>query len=164
MSYHFLNNKLEDTLRTYIQAAGMPDCNVYVYAEVCGWGESIEEPFVGIRCASSRPAFPEVQMSDNVGNRIFTSEIMIRTHAADETESDSSTVVVTTARDKHAQLVGQVWDLFQRTDILTVLNDAATAIQNIGIDQIDCPTSDTTTDGRSYVTSLKFEIMCHPST
>lgn len=164
MGYHYLNNKLEDTIKAYIQSIADPDANVYVYGEVCGYAESLEEPFVAIRAANSTPAFPEVQQGENVGNRIFPVEIAIRTHAADVTESDSSTTVIKKSRDQHADLCGQILDCFYRTDIVEQLNSVAVSVGNILIDQVDVPTSDTGIEGRSYVTVYKFEVLCHPTT
>lgn len=162
MSYHFLNVRLEDTIKNYIESQGAPPCNIYTFGEMVALGDKIAEPFAGIRCSKSSPMDSELQLGEGMGNRMYQVEIAVRSHAEDVTENANSTVVLKTSRQQHADLVGQILDLFYRSDIQTVLNDAAAPVGNIGIYQVDHPEIVTDMSDRSYVTLITFPIGAYP--
>lgn len=152
--YHFIHQKLEDVLKAFLRDGNDPGCNIYTYGEVTAYGEQIKEPFIGVRCNSSTPGVPEVQLALGWGSRQVRAEIVVRTHAED-TVNDS--------RTNHSNLVGVVLDNFYRQDIVDALNAQCLIIGNIGIDGIDQPDITTGIEARSYATSIVFPILCHPN-
>jgi len=154
--FHYIHQKLEDVIKAYIIDFSTPGhgANIYTYGELTGYGDQIKEPFIGVRCASSSPGVPEVQLALGWGLRQARLEIVVRTHAED---------LVETSRAIHGNLVGTVLDGFYRQDIVAALNVQCVIIGNIGIDGIDQPEITTGIEGRSYATSLVFPILCHPN-
>ena len=159
MSFMFLNFKLEDTIKGFLKPHVQDNISLYGFGEMCGKDEELAEPWIGIRCESSTSGPADVQLNYPVANRLYTAEIMIRTHAEDIIDTDGKTVI-RTARDYHGDLCGQILDLFFVDSIIDDLN--VSAVGQIFVNQIDQPTIDTTTEDRSFVTKIVFPILCNP--
>jgi hypothetical protein len=160
MPYYFLNFKLEDTFKNFIKSVAAPDCTVLTSFEVITAGEEITEPWVGVRCMSSRNGAADVQLDYTDSTRYMTVDVAIRTHAEDILNTDKS--VQKTARAYHGDIVGQIMDAFFCSTIKDDLNAAAETIGNLVISAIDPPEMVTTVEDRSIVTVCKFEVLCSP--
>ena len=161
MNYHFLNFKLEDTLKNYIESVAGVSAPVWGFGELVAFDEELAEPWIGVRCQISEP-HADVQLDAGDGNRYFTAEIAFRTHAAHVFAKDGKTVL-RTARDYHADFVSQVLDYFFIDSILTDLNKSALAVGNIHINEIDQPSISTEPVDRSFHTMATFRILCNPT-
>ena len=154
--YTFIHRRLEDVIKLFITQITDFPATIYLWSEITAAGDSVKEPFIGIRCASSTPGIPEVQLDRGYSIRNAQLQIVIRSHAEDQSPELS-------ARDFHENLVGTLLDTFYREDILTALNAQCSVVGNIGIDQIDQPDIADETEQRSYRTMITFPILCHPN-
>jgi hypothetical protein len=160
--YHYLHRKLEDALKSFLEQNTELNATVYTFMEAVGLGEAVVEPYVGIRCRSSSPTVPEVQLLLASGSRIIQAELKIRSHALNTTNDENPIKTVELFRDVHAQLVGNVVDCFYRSDIIEALNAIGAVVGGIEIEQIDQPEMEDNPEDRSGVTVVTFPIYCHP--
>lgn len=163
--YNRLRFLVEDMILDYVRATDDPGPNVtfartadvVAFADLLGLGE----PLVTIACTGTRPFPDTADASQGVQNRECDIAITIRTHAEDQALSGDPAGVVATARDAHMDLVARVLDLFEVTNLVTLLN--ARPVPGIGVDQVDRPSETFAPAEHSYETVLTFAVLCHPT-
>jgi len=158
--FTFLNFAMEDVVATYIRANDNPaPCNIYVTAEAIASGATMAEPFIAISCDASGPVpGMDIDASSGCQNQTLTVSLAVRTHAANEDLLSNGIEIP--GRQYHAETVGRVMDLLYAQTLVQNLNDVG--IPNIGIVQVDTPTTSMQPADRSYVTVIRFNVHAYP--
>jgi hypothetical protein len=160
--YHSLHRKLENVIKQLLSLDEDLGVHLYSYMEVVALGESVEEPFVGVRCQHSTSTTPEVQLTLGSGSRVISVELRIRSHALHITDGKDPLKVVQAYRDYHDQIVGKVVDRFMRDDLIVALNQLCQVEGGIEVEQVDQFEMNDNPEDRSGVTEVTFPITCHP--
>jgi hypothetical protein len=164
--YHYMHRKLEKVLKAFLAQNCPTGVTVYTFLQVAGLGQSVKEPLVAIRCQTSTPSEPGVQLELALAapSRAIIALIRIRTHAEDITSPKDPLTIIEEYADYHADLVGKVVDSFYQTGIVAKLNAIAqTEGVNINIEQIEQPDMADNPEDRSGVTDITFLIHCNPT-
>lgn len=155
--YTFLNFKLEDALKAYIESADnpAPPLNIYRTCEVIAEDQKLEEPFLTVACTDSGPVQGiDVDQLAAITNQSLACVLIIRTHAANEGLDGTDGAL--SGRDYHAKTVGRIMDLLYDSELVAHLN--AAGVIGIGIQQVDFPRSATMPVDRSYETRISFAV------
>lgn len=149
----FLNFRLEDAVKTYLDQAGVGGlATIYRTADALAAGDEIALPYVAVVVANGRPAFPECDARSAVWNRALSCAVVCRSYAEDEATAGET-------RAAHEALVGACLDALTTE---TVASDVNAVASGVAIDQMDFPEDSTTTEARSYQTTLAWSATVHP--
>lgn len=152
--YNDLQSKAESLFLEYLQSKDDPGCNMYRFADA-EVGDEVAEPYVAVLCPESVPFEGDgIDASAGITNEIVSVEIRISSRAAEDVEN------LLSMREAHTRLRGRVKDALNQTDLVAQLN-ALGQVPGIAVDQVDRPGCVAEVAGRSYVSRLRFAVICH---